>query len=141
LVHVSRKAMRASRPTSSGNLVEAAGVEPDTCVESVQLIDFVNVRIGSISRIAKSTVRSLYSDFPEFQQLPNSTFRRSRLAKKSILKCGSSISRFLRCRKPVRQLCNKPVLLPSPFPSFKLTRRSRRTIRRSNEWTAGNGRI
>lgn len=91
-------------------MVEAAGVEPDTRVENVQLIDSVNVRIGSISRIAKSTVRSLYSDFPEFQQLPNSTFRRSRLAKKSILKCGSSISRVLRCRKPVRQLCNKPVL-------------------------------
>ena len=57
-------------------MVEAAGVEPDIGVENAQLIDSGNARIGMIFRIAKSTVRSLYGDFPEFLQLPNSTFRR-----------------------------------------------------------------
>jgi hypothetical protein len=62
-------------------LVEAAGVEPDNSVENAQLIDSGNARIGMIFRIAKSTVRSLYGDFPEFPQLPNSTFGRPFLAK------------------------------------------------------------
>jgi hypothetical protein len=72
--------------------VEAAGVEPDTGVENAQVIDSENARIGVSSKIAKSTVRSLYSHFPEFQELPNSTFRRSPLRERSILKCDGSIS-------------------------------------------------
>jgi hypothetical protein len=51
-------------------IVEAAGVEPDNSIESAQLIDSENARIGMISRIAKSTVRSLYSLFPELPELP-----------------------------------------------------------------------
>jgi hypothetical protein len=62
-------------------MVEAAGVEPDNSVENAQLIDSGNARTGMIFRIAKSTVRSLYGDFPEFPQLPNSTFGRPFLAK------------------------------------------------------------
>jgi len=50
--------------------VEAAGVEPDIGVENAQLIDSGNARIGMNTKIAKSTVRSLYGDFPEFLQLP-----------------------------------------------------------------------
>jgi hypothetical protein len=46
-------------------MVEAAGVEPDNSVENAQLIDSENVRIGTISKIAKSTVRSLYGHFPK----------------------------------------------------------------------------
>jgi hypothetical protein len=57
-------------------LVEAAGVEPDTGVESTQLIDSGNARIGMISEIAKSAVRSLYGHFPDCPQHPNSTFGR-----------------------------------------------------------------
>ena len=51
-------------------LVEAAGVEPDIGVENAQLIDSGNARIGMNTKIAKSTVRSLYGDFPEFPELP-----------------------------------------------------------------------
>lgn len=54
-------------------MVDAAGIEPDVSVENAQLIDSENVRTGMISRIATSTVRSLYSLFPES---PSSTFRR-----------------------------------------------------------------
>jgi hypothetical protein len=57
-------------------LVEAAGVEPDISVENTQLTDSENARIGMISRIAKSTVRSLYSLFPELLELPRLTLRR-----------------------------------------------------------------
>jgi hypothetical protein len=78
---------------SNLKLAEAAGVEPGISVENAQLIDSENARIGMISKIAKSTVRSLYSHFPEFQDLPNSTFRQSPLREKNILKCGLSISR------------------------------------------------
>ena len=49
---------------------EAAGVEPDISVENAQLIDSENARIGMISRIAKSTVRPLYSLFSELLELP-----------------------------------------------------------------------
>ena len=73
-------------------LVEAAGVEPDIGVEKAQLIDSENARIGVISRIAKSTVRSLYGHYPECPQLPNSTFGRPLFGEKSILKCPFSIS-------------------------------------------------
>jgi len=62
-------------------VVEAAGVEPDIGVENAQLIDSGNARNGMNTKIAKSTVRSLYGDFPEFPQLPNSTFGRPFLAK------------------------------------------------------------
>jgi hypothetical protein len=61
---------------SSLVMVEAAGVEPDISVENAQLIDSENVRTGMISRIAASTVRSLYSLFPDFPESPSSTFRR-----------------------------------------------------------------
>jgi hypothetical protein len=57
-------------------MVEAAGVEPDISVENTQLTDSENARIGMISRIAKSTVRSLYSLFPELLELPRLTLRR-----------------------------------------------------------------
>ena len=77
-------------------VVEAAGVEPDIGVENAQLIDSGNARIGMTSKIAKSTVRSLYSDFPEFPQLPNSTFGRPFFGEKSILKCVCSISQVQR---------------------------------------------
>lgn len=73
-------------------LVEAAGVEPDTCVENVQVVDPGNTRNGMFSKIAKSTVRSLYSHSPERPQLPNSTFGRPFWRKKSILKFADSIS-------------------------------------------------
>jgi hypothetical protein len=63
--------------------VEAVGVEPDTRVENAHVIDSGNARIGMFSKIAKSTVRSLYSHFPEFQELPNSTFRRSLFSKRA----------------------------------------------------------
>ncbi len=46
-------------------MVEAVGVEPDISLENAQLIDSENARIGMISKIAKSTVRSPYSLFPE----------------------------------------------------------------------------
>jgi hypothetical protein len=49
--------------------VEAAGVEPDIGAENAQLIDSENARIGMISWIAKSAVRSLYSLFPELPKL------------------------------------------------------------------------
>jgi hypothetical protein len=62
-------------------MVEAAGVEPDIGVENAQLIDSGNARIGMNTKIAKSTVRSLYGHFPECLQLPNSTFRRPFLVK------------------------------------------------------------
>ncbi len=52
-------------------MVEAAGVEPEMSVENAHLIDSENARIGMISTIAKSTVRSLYGLFPEFPELPN----------------------------------------------------------------------
>jgi len=51
-------------------LVEAAGVEPDIGVENAQLIDSGNARNGMNTKIAKSTVRSLYGDFPELPELP-----------------------------------------------------------------------
>ena len=64
-------------------LVEAAGVEPDNPIETAQLIDSENARIGVISMIAKSTVRSLYSLFPELQQYPKSTFGRPHFVKRA----------------------------------------------------------
>jgi len=64
-------------------LVEAAGVEPDIGVENAQLIDSENDRIGMISVIAKSTVRSLYGHFRKCPHLPNSTFGRPFLAKRA----------------------------------------------------------
>jgi len=73
-------------------VVEAAGVEPEISVENAQLTDSVNATIGMIPRIAKSTVRSLYSHFPEFPQLPDSTFGRPLFGEKSILKCVCSIA-------------------------------------------------
>jgi hypothetical protein len=65
------------------HMVEAAGVEPDIGVENAQLIDSGIAWIGMNTKIAKSTVRSLYGDFPEFPQLPNSTFGRPFLAKRA----------------------------------------------------------
>jgi hypothetical protein len=62
-------------------MVEAAGVEPDTRVENTQVIDSENARIGMISEIAKSTVRSLCGHFPDFLQLPDSTYGRPNFAK------------------------------------------------------------
>jgi hypothetical protein len=64
-------------------VVESAGVEPDIGVENAQLIDSGIAWIGMNTKIAKSTVRSLYGDFPEFLQLPNSTFGRPFLAKRA----------------------------------------------------------
>lgn len=62
---------------SSGlGLVEAAGVELAYSIENRQVVESVNICIGAIFRIAKSTVRSLYGPFPEIQQVPNSTFGR-----------------------------------------------------------------
>ena len=49
---------------------DAAGVEPVISVEITQLTDTENARIGMISKIAKSTVRSLYSHFLELPELP-----------------------------------------------------------------------
>ena len=63
--------------------VEAAGVEPDTRVENAQVVDSGNARIAIFCETAKSNVRSLYSQFPEFQDLPNSTFRRSPLRERA----------------------------------------------------------
>jgi hypothetical protein len=63
-------------------MVEAAGVEPDIGVENAQLIDSENARIGMISRIAKSTVRSLYSLFPELPELPNLHLQTSHVSAK-----------------------------------------------------------
>jgi hypothetical protein len=60
-------------------LVEAAGVEPDISVENAQLTDSENARIGMISGIAKSAVRSLYSLFPELPELPKLHLQTSRL--------------------------------------------------------------
>ena len=57
-------------------MVARDGVEPDISVEDAQLTDSVNARIGMISNNAKSTVRSLYSLFPELLELQSSTFRR-----------------------------------------------------------------
>ena|SRR5579863_6559137 len=79
-------------------MVEAAGVEPDTSVENAQVIDFGNARSGMFSKIAKSTVRSLYSLFPEFQQLLIPSFRRPSWRQTSILKYGCSISQVFRGR-------------------------------------------
>ena len=64
-------------------MVEAAGVEPDIGIENAQLIDSGNARIGMNTKIAKSTVRSLYGHFPECLQLPNSTIGRPFLAKRA----------------------------------------------------------
>jgi len=62
------------------NLVaETAGVEPDIGVENAQLIDSGNARIGMTSKIAKSTVRSLYSHFLELPELPKLHLQTSRL--------------------------------------------------------------
>ncbi len=52
------------------------GVEPEKSIENTQLIDSGNARIGMISKIATSTVRSLYGHFPECLQIPLSTFGR-----------------------------------------------------------------
>ncbi len=76
-------------------MVEAAAVEPDISVENTQLIDSENARIGMISRIAKSTVRSLHSLFPEFPELLNLHLRTAPFGEKSILKCVCSISQIL----------------------------------------------
>jgi hypothetical protein len=73
-------------------LVEAAGVEPDYRIETAQLIDSGNDRIGTIAMIAKTTVRSLNCHFPECPEHPNSTFGRPLLDEKSILKCSRIIS-------------------------------------------------
>jgi hypothetical protein len=51
-------------------LVEAAGVEPDINIENAQFTDSMIARIGMIFKIAKSTVRSLDSLFPELPELP-----------------------------------------------------------------------
>ena len=51
-------------------MVEAAGVEPDIGIENAQLIDSGIAWIGMNTKIAKSTVRSLYSLFPELPELP-----------------------------------------------------------------------
>jgi len=58
---------------------EAAGVEPAISIENTKLTDSENARIGMISRIAKSTVRSLYSLFPELLELPKLHLQTSRL--------------------------------------------------------------
>jgi hypothetical protein len=78
--------------------MEAAGVEPATRVENAQVIDPGNARIGMFYKIAKSTVRSLYRYFPEFQQLPKPHFQTFPIGLKSILKCGFSISHIPLCR-------------------------------------------
>ncbi len=62
-------------------MVEAAGVEPDISVENAQLIDSENAQIGVTSKIAKSTVRSLYSLFPEFPEFPKLHLQTSLIAK------------------------------------------------------------
>ena len=62
-------------------VVEAAGVEPDIGVENAQLIDSGNARIGMTSKIAKSTVRSLYGLFPELPGLPKLHLQTALLAK------------------------------------------------------------
>ncbi len=72
-------------------LVEAAGVEPDIGVENAQLIDSENDRIGMISMIAKSTVRSLYV-FPKMPTSPKLHLQTALFGEKSILKCPFSIS-------------------------------------------------
>jgi hypothetical protein len=61
--------------------MEAVGVEPDNPLESTQLIDSENARIGMMSMIAKSVVRRLYGLFPEILELPNSAFGRPHFAK------------------------------------------------------------
>ncbi len=61
--------------------MEAAGVEPDISAENAQLIDSENARIGMISRIPKSTVRSLYSLFSELPELPKLHLQTPLLAK------------------------------------------------------------
>jgi hypothetical protein len=61
--------------------VEAAGVEPDIDIENAQLIDSGNARIGMNTKIAKSTVRSLYSLFPELPELPKLHLQTALLAK------------------------------------------------------------
>ena len=62
-------------------MVEAAGVEPETRVENTQVIDSGNAGNDMFSGTAKSTVRSLYSHFPECPQLQNSAFGRPLLTK------------------------------------------------------------
>jgi hypothetical protein len=61
-------------------MVEAAGVEPDNPLESIQLIDSGTAPIGMIPMIAESAVRLLYGLFPEILELPNSTFGRPHFA-------------------------------------------------------------
>ena len=51
-------------------MVEAAGVQPAISGENIQLTDSANARIGMISTIAKSAVRSLYRVFQELPELP-----------------------------------------------------------------------
>lgn len=60
-------------------LVEAAGVEPEMSAENTQLIDSESAMIGMISTTAKSTVRSLYSLFPELLELPKLHLQTCRL--------------------------------------------------------------
>ena len=72
--------------------MEAAGVEPAYSIEYRQVVRSVNARIGAIFRNAKSTVRSLYSPFPEIQQVPKLHLRTAPLSDQSILKCARSIS-------------------------------------------------
>ena len=62
-------------------LVEAAGVEPDKRIENTQLVDSEIAKIGMNSTISNSTVRSLYSLFQEFPELPNPTFGQPHFAK------------------------------------------------------------
>lgn len=51
-------------------VVEAAGVEPDNLIDTAQLIDSEIARFGRNSTTSKSTVRSLYSLFPDFPESP-----------------------------------------------------------------------
>jgi len=62
-------------------------------------------------KIAKSTVRSLYGDFPEFPQLPNSTLGRPIFGEMSILKCVCNISDVGLCKPPGNgDIANQPAL-------------------------------
>ena len=64
--------------------MEAAGVEPEMNAENTQLIDSENARIGMISRIAKSTVRSLYCLFPGLPELPKLHLQTSLLGERAL---------------------------------------------------------
>ena len=75
--------MQAGQGRVAGNDNVRVIAEPDTRLENAQVIDSGNARVGMFSKIAKSTVRSVYSHFPEFQEFPNSTFRRSLFAKRA----------------------------------------------------------